>query len=234
MIELNFRECTLDLLDNKFGLRQIRNCACLDEWMAMPADGSDWEEKVIAHLRELLTENVHDWNESELSQNFIGPVFALVNFTDDRFNLFAEREIGGVVNEIQMSGHPDGMVASGRRSPTRPYFCFQEYKRERDPRGDPAGQCLAAMLVAQEINKHEHPVYGCHVVGELWRFMTLQGNEYCISQSFTATGEDVSEIFRILKALKQIIICDLGLSFTNQVYATLHMLPSSQDHQGLL
>ncbi len=53
MIKLNFRECTLDLLDNKFGLRQVRNCACLDEWMARPADGPDWEEKVIAHLREL-------------------------------------------------------------------------------------------------------------------------------------------------------------------------------------
>ncbi|MDM8526135.1 hypothetical protein QUF80_22395 [Desulfococcaceae bacterium HSG8] len=212
MTSLNFRECTLDLLDNKFGLSQVRKCASLDEWLARPADIADWEEKAILHLRTLLTDNVHDWNESELSQNFIGPLFALVSFTSESFNLFAEREIRGVVNEIHLSGNPDGMIASGRRSPTRPYFCFQEYKRERDPKGDPAGQCLAAMLVAQEINGHKHPVYGCHVIGELWRFMTLRDNEYCISQSFTATGRDVSEIFRILKALKQMITELSGIS----------------------
>ncbi len=206
MTQLNFRECTLDLLDNTFDLRQIRKCASLDEWVTQPADRLDWEEKTILHLRELLTDNVHDWNEFELRQNFVGPLFALVNFSTDRFNLFAERAFGGVVNDIELSGNPDGMIASGRRSPGKPYFCFQEYKRERDPKGDPAGQCLAAMLAAQEINADGHPIYGCHVIGELWRFMALQGTAYCISQSFTATGDGLFEIFRILKALKQIIM----------------------------
>jgi len=104
-----------------------------------------------------------------------------------------------------MGGRPDGMIASGFREPEKPYFCFQEYKKERDPDGDPAAQALAAMLVAQEISEHSHPIYGGYVRGSLWSFMTLQGREYCISDPYVATRDDVFDIFRMLKSLRQIV-----------------------------
>ncbi len=72
-----------------------------------------------------------------------------------------------------------------------------------DPKGDPAGQALAAMLAAQDVNEHRRPIYGCYVVGDMWRFMLLQERAYCLSDSYSETGGDgVFEIFRILKALK--------------------------------
>ncbi|MEM7538124.1 MAG: hypothetical protein AAF639_38505 [Chloroflexota bacterium] len=61
------------------------------------------------------------------------------------------------------------------------------------------------MLVAQEINKHEYPVYGCYIKGNIWYFMVLQGMEYSFSNGYIATREDVFEIFRMMKALKAII-----------------------------
>jgi len=36
--------------------------------------------------------------------------------------------------------------------------------------------------------------------------MTLQGKEYCISNGYMATRDDIFDIFRILKTLKQIVI----------------------------
>ncbi len=203
---LNFKDCTLVKLDKTFGLRQIEENQTLTQWLNGEADISDLERQVLAILQQTLRFNVDNWNETELIQHFIGPVFTLVNYSSRQFNAFSERPLSGIVDEIEMGGRPDGMIASGYREPEKPYFCFQEYKKERDPDGDPAGQALAAMLIAQEINEKRHPVYGCYVKGRDWFFMLLQGREYCISEGYMATRDDLFDIFRILKVLKQTII----------------------------
>ncbi len=203
---LSFKEWTLAKLDRTFNLKQARTCPVLEEWLNGQAELSDFDCQTLNKLQENLIVNVHDWNETELAYNFIGPVLAFITFTTEKFNFFAERAFGGTVDSIEIRGRPDGMIASGFREPETPYFCFQEYKKETDPEGDPAAQTLVAMLVAQELNEHRNPVYGCYVKGSLWYFMTLQEREYCISEPYVATRDDVFEIFRILKVLKQIII----------------------------
>ncbi len=202
---LNFKNCTLAQLDKLFDLEQIDDTQAFKTWLEGQAEISDLARQMLTMLGRTLKDHVHDWNEAELIQRFIGPVFTLVNFSSKKFGLFAEREFGGVVEGTEMAGRPDGMIASGFRVPERPYFCFQEYKKETDPSGDPAGQTLAAMLVAQEINGRRHPIYGCYVRGQLWFFMMLEGREYCISTPLTATRDDIFDIFRVLKGLKQIV-----------------------------
>jgi hypothetical protein len=202
---LRFGDCTLANLEDTFGLKQGRTLPVLEQWLADKAEVSDLEKQILAIFQEGLIANVHDWNEQELSLHFIGPLFSLVKFTTQQFNLFAERYFSAIVEGIEVRGEPDGMIASGFREPKKPYFCFQEYKKFKDPNGDPAGQCLAAMLVAQELNETKYPVYGCFVMGHDWYFMVLQGREYAISQAYVATRDDIFDIFRILKGLKQII-----------------------------
>ncbi len=193
------------MLDEMFDLEQTDDSRALQKWLDGNAEISDLEQQVLAMLKNTLRIHVHDWNETELLQHFIGPLFSLVNFSTRKFSLFADRPFGGVVEGVEMSGRPDGMIASGFRVPKKPYFCFQEYKKEKDPEGDPAGQALAAMLTAQEINEHRHPVYGCYVRGQLWFFMVLEKKKYCISVPWTATRDDIFDIFRILKVMKQIV-----------------------------
>jgi hypothetical protein len=43
-------------------------------------------------------------------------------------------------------------------------------------------------------------------MGKVWNFITLKNNEYTISKSYAADDEEIFEIFKILKALKNIII----------------------------
>ena len=63
------------------------------------------------------------------------------------------------------------------------------------------------MLVAQELNQHRNPVYGCYVKGEIWHFMILQERTYCISGGYLATrSNELYDIFRILNVLKRIIV----------------------------
>ena len=71
------------------------------------------------------------------------------------------------------------------------------------------------MLVAQELNEYQLPVYGCYVKGEVWHFLTLEKLSYAISQGYLASRQaDLEEIFRILKYLKVIIT-----AFTHKAYS---------------
>ncbi len=204
-----FKECTLKQLDETFSLKPLplKHMAVLQEWLNGTNEISEQERSYLLILQRYLQEHVDDWNEQELSLHFIGPVFSLIQFDYERkFNLFAQRPFSGIVDGIEISGKPDEMIATGYREPKKPFFCFQEYKKEQDANGDPAGQALAAMLVAQEINEHQFPIYGCYVRGRSWFFMALQGKEYSISDAYTATKTEIFDILQILKTLKQIII----------------------------
>jgi hypothetical protein len=204
---LNFKDCTLSKLDKIFGLQEVTESQILEEWLTASSEISEFERQTLLNLRKKLKRNVHDWNEAELAQYFIGPLLTLVDYTTDRFNLFAERPFSGIVQGIEMKGRPDAVIATGIREPEKPFFCFQEYKKELDPEGDHAAQALAAMLVAQEINENKHPIYGCYVKGRDWFFMALHGKYYAISEPYIASrDDDIFYIFRILKELKLVIL----------------------------
>ena len=201
-----FRDWTLTKLDKRFGLRQVPTHPVLDAWLNGQADISAFEHTFLTAIKQRATQHVEYWNEQEYALQGIGQMMTLADFSHERFNLFANRPVAALVDGEELSGNPDGLIASGWREPEIPYFCLQEYKKEREPEGDPAGQCLAAMLAAQELNARQHPVYGGYVVRRNWFFMVLQGAEYAISNSYAITHDEICDILRILKALKAILI----------------------------
>lgn len=201
--------CTLENLEKSFGLIPNRRADFLQEWLTKSEPLTELEQLEAIGLRELLADNALHWNEQELSLHFIGPLFSIVHFTIvTKMNLFAQRFISAEVpdrygNLIVLSGKPDGVLASGYRGPEIPYFAFQEYKREKDPDGDPGGQCLAAMLAGQTLNgEPSQPMYGCYVVGQNWYFLMLLGKEYAISAAYSAVTDEVFYILGLLKTLK--------------------------------
>ena len=211
---MDFGACTLENLEKSFGLIPNRQATFLQEWLTQSVTLSELEQLEAIGLRELLADNALHWNEQELSLHFIGPMFSIVHFTIvTKMNLFAQRFISAEVpdrngNLILLSGKPDGVLASGYRGPEIPYFAFQrsvatEYKREKDPDGDPGGQCLAAMLAGQTLNGDlSQPMYGCYVVGQNWYFLMLLGKEYAISAAYSAVTDEVFYILGLLKTLK--------------------------------
>jgi hypothetical protein len=181
----------------------------LENWLqqATRVELSPFEHQFCLELQSLLQANIDSWHEQELSLHFIGPMFGIVKFTDlYRYNLFAQRHIEAMYKETLLSGEPDGLIASGYYEPEIPYFAFSEYKRQRDPTGDPAGQALAAMLVGQVLNRQQQPVYGCYVMGSDWNFMVLEGVHYTVSRDLSGLSAEVFDILRMLKALKTLII----------------------------
>lgn len=186
MKKYTFRQCTLSNIDDVFGLRKTLTSPALDHWLQIKPPLSEEEKIVLKSFQKLLLLNSDAWNEQELSLHFIGPVFGLAYFTElYRFNLFAERQISAVVptveGDIELSGEPDGIIATGYRNPKIPMFAFSAYKRTLDPDGDPVGQTLATMLVGQALNKQPVPIYGCYIIGHHWNFLVLEDKYYTMS-----------------------------------------------------
>ena len=212
-MEKPFNECTLSYLEDSFGIRPVRSSAILQNWLSTSSELNSLEKRDLLFFQELLIDNSLHWNEQELALHFIGPLFSLAHFisTDYKFNLFAERSIEAIITNIngdavRLFGKPDGILASGHREPKIPYFAFQEYKKHKEPNGEPEGQCLAALLAGQEINgSTTQTMYGCVVAGQNWYFITLVGKEYCISPAYSALTDEVFLIFNALKALKVIV-----------------------------
>ncbi|SFE80465.1 hypothetical protein [Thermoflexibacter ruber] len=202
-----FSDWTREKLGKRFGLRQVSQLEVLESWLAMPVELTDLEVANLTYLRDLLAKRVDFWNEEELKIKFIGTLITFVNFETEYFSAFADRVLSGIVDGEEISGVPDLMVATGYQEVGSPFFCLHEYKKEVDNSSpDPAAQCLAAMLTAQTLNQTGSPIYGVYVVGRNWFFMVLEDKKYAITTGHNATQDDIFDIFKILKASKQIFL----------------------------
>jgi hypothetical protein len=203
--KLRFKDCTQKLLEEIFNLKQVTQHQALQNWITTKSEVTPFEKTSLQYLKEHLKLCGQTWNETELRDQFIGPIISLVNFDSEEVRYFAERNLSGLIEEWELSGRVDALIAQGRWEPQKVYFCLNEYKKEKDPEGDPGAQALAAMVVAQEQNADQSPIYGLYVKGKLWYFMVLCGKEYAITEPYTASREDIVDIFMILKTLKQMI-----------------------------
>ena len=197
-----FKEWNLDKIEEAFGLKQVWQSEILDELINHPYQLDEMERTFVTKLQRHFSFGGDDWNEVELENKFISPMIVLSEIADEKCSYFLERELSTTIDEYDLSGKVDGMIATGFRSPKKPYFCLNEYKRGTDPDGDPKGQALIAMLVAQKLNNNNAPIFGCFVIGRIWQFMILEGNQYTISRDFSCVDNEVFDIFRILKGLR--------------------------------
>ena len=209
MKKLNFSQADLTTLDKTFGVQQVWECALLDTWLSGEISISDADKNQIQKYQHRLIRGGRSWNEVELENKFISPLILSADIETDTIGYFLERPLSAVINDCELSGIVDGMIATGFREPELPLFCIHEYKRSTDNQGSPEAQVLAAMLVAREKNKHELPIYGLFVVGLVWNFVVLNGNDYCISRDFTASDDDIYHIVQVLRKLKEIIATEL-------------------------
>ncbi|MDX2304523.1 MAG: hypothetical protein NW226_17075 [Microscillaceae bacterium] len=205
MTKSNFREWTLDKIDEVFATTQVDGLPSLSNWLSFKYQLTEFEKLYLEQLRTNYSIGGDDWNEVELENKFISPLIVMSGIDTRIFSYFLERELSATIGDYELMGKVDGMIASGFRSPKKPFFCLKEYKRQTDPDGDPRGQCLIAMLVAQTLNQNNQAIYGCYVIGKLWHFIALEGKEYAISSGLLCTNEEVFDIFRVIKGLKFLI-----------------------------
>ena len=203
MQKSNFREWTLEKVERTFQLVQVTELSILEQLLAYDYVLNEFDLHQLKSLRKNYVEfGGDDWNEVELENKIISPIIVASEIDNKRFAYFLERELSTTIDEYELSGKVDGMIASGFRSPQMPYFCLNEYKRGTDPYGDPRGQALIAMLVAQKLNDNQKPIYGSYIIGRNWYFMALIGKEYAISKDFSCVDDEIFDIFKVMKSLR--------------------------------
>ncbi len=211
MKNVTFKDWTLTELEDAFGLSQVWESDLLAEWENASVQIEDAEKFMLVKLQKTAHRGGRAWNEVELENKFISPLIMLADIDDGRIGYFLERPLSCCVGDYELSGIVDGMIAIGIREPKTPYFCLHEYKRGIENQGSPDGQVLAAMLVARELNQNQLPIYGLFVVGLVWNFIILNNNEYCVSRTYIADNDDIFTIFKMMKALKQMIYAELAI-----------------------
>ena len=194
----------------RFAVRKKQRCETLNDWLNATEVLDDIEKYLLVQVRSELELYQREWNEEELKINFIAIIFFLAKITvPEKVHTFFERRLSGTVENIPISVVVDCMVATPTYAirPQTPYFFMQEFKRSISDDHDPEGQMLAAMILAQELNKDGKPLYGCWLQGKNWNFTTLIERDYCVSKQFDATDmEDLHQIVFILRKLKDLIL----------------------------
>ena len=152
--------------------------------------------------------NIVGWSEEDLKMKFISTILELGHLTDDDIAIaYFDKIISATVENINMTVKSDFMLAKGTLNVFKmPYFHFQEYKPQLNPSGEPMAQLLQAFLIAQEKNEHTKPLYGAEVIGANWRFVTMEGKDYCISKNFDSVDKlDLLTIIAILRKFRYIL-----------------------------
>jgi hypothetical protein len=173
----------------------------------------DFPENLKTQFQELIDSAVTQiayWTKQELALKHISPIINSVKYLGSEYNTFANRNFGYDFGNLKLAGAMDYLISGGQKEPTVPYFCLHEYKKEQNFEGDPLGQLLAEMLVAQALNRDAktgfETIYGYYIVGRNWFWVILKDKEYAVSRAYDSTRiGDLSDIYLILVKIKYII-----------------------------
>lgn len=202
----SFEQWRYEEVEDSFGIKRVQHHPFLMSWLDLPDSLSEIEQQRLIELRNELNLRFDQWNEWELEMFFISLLIRLVDYYQPQYRPFFERKLKAIVNNIEIGGVVDFLLAKGKQSPKQPYFCLHEYKWSRRSYNDPIGQLLSAMVCVQAKNNNsQQPIYGVIVEGKLWYFMILSGQEYSIAEPYNAARDDIFTIFKALKKVKVLI-----------------------------
>ncbi len=196
----NFSDMNFKIIREILDIDIVLDQTIFNEWFAYKYEISDYEHKFLTTLIESHKYNLQYYNEVQLKSQFITPLLNSVNFITKNFRGWYERDLTGIVNNYELKGNTDFMVATGKLEPKKPFFFIQEFKKNLT-KSNPLEQLLAEMAVAMEINK-TNILRGTYNVGKMWNFIVLEKTKQNKYQYYESKSLDCSEI----DELKQIYI----------------------------
>lgn len=213
MITRTFGSFTFDVVEKMFNIQEVNQLPLLEEWLSAPLNINEHQKYELDRLKKHLVKKANIWNEDEFKMFFIGPLIEVAEIGNDIFQAFTQRSFSIKIDEEEIGGRVDFLIAKGRRVPELPYFCIHEYictepsrsEQEADNSGDPIGQLLIAMMAARQLNENKHPLLGAYVIGRLWFFVVTDNQQYAKSTGYDATKDDIFQIFAILQKSNDII-----------------------------
>ncbi len=173
-----------------------------EHWVETSEDDKAFFMRLIGKNRLLLP----SYSEEKLKMRFLALILDKVDFSTDTMQDWYDAALAGFVNGVEIKGFTDFMVATGSKSPHKPYFFIQEFKPTQADK-DVEDQLLAEMLVAIELNQTTM-IRGAYIIGQNWRFVIVEkiNNtkfEYFVSKQFDSLDiMDLLQIYANLMTVK--------------------------------
>ena len=212
-----YKKMGFDILaiSEAFNIVKQKECTHLKDWTSAIYEFNESEQQIMDSVHADISETIEAMNEEEIKARMVGLLFYVAHIDiPDKLRVFYERPISAIIGEYSLNVITDCLVAVPKFNlPSRPYFFLQEAPTRPSPKGkgknkkkDPEAQMLTAMIIAQQLNQNDKPVYGSYLIGSNWRFVTLIGTDYCISRKFDAENKsDLMQIAFILRKIKDFI-----------------------------
>ena len=218
----DFSNWTTQMAHDAFGLSVKRSLPSLTDWLTAPIEPlNESDRQYLDKTLVKAKQRASFWSEGDIKLKLLGPMIVVTDIDNEKFSTFSEISIKATLktvdNEsINVAGRPDLMIATGEFSAKQPYFCMQEYKPKKKG-SDPRGQTLIALMASRQLNiEGKNPqkvLYGAFSVGRDWTFITVEGNDYAVSQGFLLDKEeDIYEVVARMRVLKGIIDKNIELS----------------------
>lgn len=201
----NFDSWDFEEVEDAFNIERLDTIPLFLEWINATYTPTEMEVLRLNRLKDRLFKNALSWNEDELKAFFINPLLEEINIETTDFKPFTQRSFSAKINEIEVGGRVDYLIAKGKKKPKNPFFCIHEYKQEERHSGDALGQLLIAMVTAQSLNEKEIPILGTYIIGRNWFFIVLEGKNYAVSNEYVGSNDNIFQIFAILQKSKEII-----------------------------
>ncbi len=198
-----------------FNLNRITEyqTSLMQEWLEVDIPIFDVvEQGIFDRTYKKGVQKIAGWSEEDLKMKFITHILDLGLLTDENGIIgYFDKMISATVEGVFLKVKSDFMMAKGILNVHKqPYFHFQEYKPQLNPTGEPMAQLLEAFLIGQVKNKNPKPLYGMEIVGETWKFVIMDGKDYCTSESYSCTKkDDLLKIIAILRKFKYILMTRL-------------------------
>ena len=212
-----YKKIGFDILaiSEAFNIVKQKECTHLKDWTSATYEFNNSEQQIMDSVHADISETIEAMNEEEIKARMIGLLFYVAHIDiPEKLRVFYERPISAIIGEYSLNVITDCLVAVPKFNlPSRPYFFLQEAPTRPSPKGkekkkkkDPEAQMLTAMIIAQQLNQNDKPVYGSYLIGSNWRFATLIGTDYCISRKFDAENKsDLMQIAYVLRKIKDFI-----------------------------
>lgn len=209
MKKLSFSTITLNALRQVIPLKQIVDDTRFDTWFGYQPTLNESEKDLLQKLLNKHRPYFPNYSEEELKAKFIIPILNKVDFMVGDVKDWYERPLRTVLNDVEIGGYTDYMVAKGEDEPELPYFFLQEFKPSVS-NTPPESQLLAELIVALHLNDVQ-VMKGGTVQGQYWKFMIVERKEtqwlYYTSKSFDAADfDDLCGIYNCLRYVKNSII----------------------------
>ncbi len=204
MKKRDFKDWKFEDINQEFGyVRHYKGFEILENWLKAENPVTKPERNSLQILANEFLYNMEAWNDDELRFFFISPLVNLVDFYGKTYKPFTQRSLSSAIVDYEVSGITDFLVSEGIQTTKPSYFFFHKYNKVKRRNHDILGQLLAEMIVAQQLNKDNFPIYGFYAVEMMHFFVVLSDKEYSVSKAFNPAKEnDILQIFKMFRFVK--------------------------------